>query len=289
MNTVPPTRPTGVLPRSFAAFAAQAPTVLGANRHWRMRAQNFWVEYIEFVAGAAQVASAAEMMVLFPDTPGAVSAPAVGEAAPVQVGTGGVCVLPAGRHAVLVPAGGHCVVLASSRPDIDGSTVLNEAAYTVPDLRISPAGRRYQLRAGVAPVRVYDLAAVAAPADNPRLKMLQTDTLSINWVAYTGERDRSALSPHSHADLEQGSLALAGNYVHHLRVNWGRDANLWRDDEHLAAPSPSLLVVPVELVHTTEGVGAGAHLLVDIFSPPRADFIARGWVHNAQDYLPVPA
>jgi hypothetical protein len=42
--------------------------------------------------------------------------------------------------------------------------------------------------------------------------------------------------------------------------------------------------VPLNLIHTSEGVGAGRHVLIDIFSPPRRDFISRGWVHNAADY-----
>ena len=126
---------------------------------------------------------------------------------------------------------------------------------------------------------------VSAPADNPRLKFLQTQTLSINWVEYQGPRNRAALSPHAHSDFEQGSLALAGNFVHHLRAPWGPDANAWQDDRHEAMGSPSLLVVPVELIHTSEGVGPGHHLLIDIFCPPRADFIAKGWMANASDYI----
>jgi hypothetical protein len=114
--------------------------------------------------------------------------------------------------------------------------------------------------------------------------MLQSDTLSINWVEYEGGRDRSRLSPHSHKSIEQGSLALAGDFVHHLRVEWGRDAALWRDDLHARLPSPSLMVVPVGLIHTSEGTGAGHHLLIDIFAPPRREFIAKGWVLNSGDY-----
>jgi hypothetical protein len=72
-----------------------------------------------------------------------------------------------------------------------------------------------------------------------------------------------------------------------LRVPWFSDAGRWRDDEHLAAPSPSLLVVPVEMIHTTEGVGDGPHFLVDVFSPPRRDFIDKGWVFNSADYTPA--
>jgi mannose-6-phosphate isomerase-like protein (cupin superfamily) len=118
--------------------------------------------------------------------------------------------------------------------------------------------------------------------------MVQSTNLSINWVEYDGPRDRSTLSPHTHRDFEQGSLVLQGRFVHHLRVPWGADADQWRQDEHLEAGSPSLLVIPAGTEHTTEGVGEGPHLLIDLFSPPRADFIARGMVANAGDYAGSP-
>ena len=80
-------------------------------------------------------------------------------------------------------------------------------------------------------------------------------------------------------------MAVAGDFLHHLRVDWGKNANEWREDEHKLAGSPSVLVIPPELIHTTEGVGAGHHLLVDIFAPPRRDFIAKNWVLNSSEYL----
>ena len=45
-----------------------------------------------------------------------------------------------------------------------------------------------------------------------------------------------------------------------------------------------MLVIPGELVHTTEGVGSERHLLIDVFAPPRRDFIGKGWVANSKDY-----
>ena len=71
----------------------------------------------------------------------------------------------------------------------------------------------------------------------------------------------------------------------HIRTPWGSDANQWRDDEHIEASADSLLIIPPELLHTTEGVGVGRHILIDVFAPPRDDFIAKGWVHNAGDYV----
>jgi hypothetical protein len=115
--------------------------------------------------------------------------------------------------------------------------------------------------------------------------MFQSATMSINWVDYDGPRDRKSLSPHFHDDFEQASLAVAGDFIHHLRVTWGKDADEWRDDVHMAAYSPSILVIPPALIHTSEGVGPGRHLLIDVFAPPRRDFIAKKWMLNSSEYL----
>ena len=277
----------GVRERGFADFGAQPPELRGGHRHWLARAQNFWLEWVELQGDAAfGIDSDAEVLLIAPR--GALRVqPEEPGAAPARVAPHSVAILPAGRHALTGEPGAVCVLIASQRGDIAGRRVLNAASYEPPDARVLPAGRPYR-RTRPAGIEVLDIDAVRASADKPRLKMLQTETLSINIVEYTGPRDRKALSPHSHADFEQGSLAVSGDFVHHLRVPWGSDADAWREDEHLAAPSPSLLVVPVEMIHTTEGVGEGHHLLLDIFCPPRADFIRSGWVFNAGDYTQEP-
>jgi hypothetical protein len=229
--------------------------------------------------------SSAEAFLITLATPLKVQAAGAAEA--MDVPARSVCILPAGRSTVTPAQAGPFVLIASDRRDLDGRRSLNEAAYAEADPRILPPGPPSRRGRALQGAQVLAIDAIQASPQRPRLKMLQTETLSINVVEYEGVRDRSALSPHSHAAFEQGSLAMAGRFVHHLRVPWGPDANLWRDDEHLQAASPSLLVVPVEMVHTTEGAGDGHHLLIDIFSPPRADFIAKGWVFNARDYLPA--
>jgi hypothetical protein len=168
--------------------------------------------------------------------------------------------------------------------ETDGASVANRATYAKADPRVAPFSPPYLRRSDHGAIRVFDIDAVQAPKDNPRLKMLQSATMSINWVEYDGPRDRKALSPHSHKDFEQGSLALAGEFRHHLRVEWGNNANLWQDDLHVAASSPSVLIIPPEIIHTSEGVNGGRHLLIDIFSPPRKDFIAKNWIANASEY-----
>jgi mannose-6-phosphate isomerase-like protein (cupin superfamily) len=132
---------------------------------------------------------------------------------------------------------------------------------------------------------VYKLDDLPNSPGMPRAKLFQSATMSINWVEYQGPRERTSLSPHSHQNFEQGSLALEGQFIHHFRSPWGRDANQWREDEHVKADSDSLAIIPPKLVHTTEGVGPGPHLLIDIFAPPRRDFIAKGQVLNAVDYV----
>jgi len=257
------------------------PDTSGGLRRWVTRGQNFRVDWVEALrAGAGtDIESAFETLLLLPDVPATISQGATR----IDAGARSVCILPPGRWTVQPKPGGACVVLASLAP---GQTcgAINEAAYREPDPRIVPMGRPYVPRECGDHVRVMSIDRVQAPKDKPRLKMLQSATLSINWVEYEGVRDRTALSPHSHTNFEQGSLAIAGDFVHHLRVEWGANADLWQDDRHARLGSPSLMVVPVRLVHTSEGAGAGRHLLIDIFSPPRSDFIAKGWVANAADY-----
>jgi len=195
-----------------------------------------------------------------------------------------VIIVPPGNHRIAVDAG-LAIVLATSRSDIDvGTAALNAEAYSKPDARVAPVGEPFANAGGQSGLRIWPIDEVPLPRTNPRIKFIQSATMSINWVEYQGVRDRKALSPHDHADLEQASLSLAGNFVHHLRYPWTPDGTLWRDDVHAHAGVDSVLVVPPDIIHTSEGSGDGAHLLIDIFAPPRRDFIARDWMHNAADY-----
>ncbi|CAB3671405.1 hypothetical protein LMG3458_01113 [Achromobacter deleyi] len=245
------------------------------------RGQNFFVQWLEGRETPYPARSGHEMLLLLPD-----------DGAQVRVGDGdwqavpgrSVCVLPAGDAAVQLKPKVRAALLASSRPDLAQDGIANAADYAAPDPRIVAGDSGYRRMRGTGELQVIAIDAIRPPADKPRLKMLQTETLSINWVEYQGARDRSSLSPHSHADFEQGSLAIDGHFIHHLRVQWGPDADQWRDDLHLQAGPASMMTIPVQMIHTTEGVGPGRHLLIDVFSPPRQDFIGKGWVANAADY-----
>ena len=276
------TRELGMI--DFHKHAAQtyAANTAGGAKCWLARAQNFFVEWVEASAADSVVhfSSAHETMVLVFGAPAQLSIGVQATDAPPR----SVCIVPPGAASVHLNEGGTCAVLASQRNDLGGRTVLNGASFAELDTRITPPLPPFRRRDPSNAITVVPIDSFEAPANNPRLKMLQSDTLSINWVEYDGPRDRRALTPHSHADLEQGSLAVAGHFVHHLRQPWGKNADHWREDRHLQVGSPSLMVVPINLIHTSEGVHNERHLMVDIFSPPRRDFIAKRWVENAAGY-----
>jgi mannose-6-phosphate isomerase-like protein (cupin superfamily) len=120
------------------------------------------------------------------------------------------------------------------------------------------------------------------------MRIFRCTNLMINVLAKRATaRDVTKLSPHSHADFEQASLAVEGEYVHHLRYPWTPDMTAWREDEHLEIGSPSVTVIPPNVVHTSRNVG-GPGWLIDVFAPPRVDFSTKpGLVCNADEY-PMP-
>src|SRR5690606_15913297 len=91
---------------------------------------------------------------------------------------------------------------------------LNDTDYAGGTAGIRPAGQPAE-RTGGADVQVINVDAIVPPAGKPRLRMVRSSSMSINWIEYEGVRDRSNLSPHSHDDFEQGSLAIEGAFLHH--------------------------------------------------------------------------
>jgi mannose-6-phosphate isomerase-like protein (cupin superfamily) len=276
MNIVKADRP--------AALHQLAPSA--QNKRAIARAQNFIVEQVFGRDGEETTfASSDEVMLLLPDSGGRLTgSPQEGNDTTAEIREPGIVIVPPGTHGFRFAGGGRLFILATNRTDLDDEGIANAAAYAEPDPCVAPVGTPFRRVSGVGEVQVLPIATVPYPATNPRLKFVQSSTMSINWVEYAEPRDRTALSPHAHDDLEQGSLAIEGQFLHHLRTPWGKNADLWRDDVHLNAGPSSLLIIPPEIIHTTEGVGSGRHLLIDIFAPPRRDFIAKEWVFNAGDY-----
>jgi hypothetical protein len=248
--------------------------------------QTFIAEWFDVDGGTAEFASAEETILFFPEAGGTL---ALGSES-VDIPDDALVVAPAGDASVTLRAPGVVLVLATQRSDRDPARAIN--APVARDARVKAVGAPFARTGGAKSVQVFPIAQLHPPPTNGRLRFLQSATMSINLVIYDGPRGRNALSPHAHTDFEQATLAIQGDYVHHLRAPWGPDADQWRDDVHLPAGPASMLLIPPHLIHTTEGVGEGRHVLMDIFAPPRRDFIQKGWVANAADYidpLAIPA
>jgi hypothetical protein len=133
-------------------------------------------------------------------------------------------------------------------------------------------------------LRHYALARFVKP-DSPARPFRSTNLMVNAFVPRNFRRDVRKMTPHAHEDFDQASLALQGGFVHHIRYPWVPDMTRWRDDEHHTVGSPSVIVIPAQSVHTTQDIGTGYVQLVDIFSPPRPDFVEKpGWVCNEADY-----
>ncbi len=199
-----------------------------------------------------------------------------------------VVVVPPGRSAIDIRARGTIIRLfaVSTAPSL-AARCRNRANYDEADTNVVPFVAWPDPPAGPA-IRTYPLA-LFPPQPNRFGRIFRCSTLMVNVLPESaGPRDPSQLSPHSHADFEQVSLQLRGDYVHHMRVPWTPDATAWRDDEHHHTRAPAVVVIPPPMIHTSQGVGDGEHWLVDVSAPPRRDFSERpGWVLNADEY-PMP-
>ncbi len=247
-----------------------------------IRGQNFTVECIMGADGSDHVIHSDHETILILPERGATLAT---EFETIEIVARSIAVVPAGRAQLTLPEGARVFALTTARTDTDQGHIVNSTDYQTLDERVLPIARPMErLAKGAAQVRVYQVDEVPFPDGNPRLKFFQSATMSINWVEYDGQRDRTKLSPHAHDDFEQGSLAIVGDFVHHIRTPWASNAELWREDQHIEASAGSMAIIPPDLIHTTEGVGPGQHILIDVFAPPRTDFIAKGWVFNAGDY-----
>lgn len=275
---------TPIKPSQWIEFLNLEPTATlpRGSRVWNARAANLVVSYVDGRAGdvlerSAQVDEYAVLQ--------------YSESARIHVVAGQATADIDGEAFVVVPPGdsriellgdGPVIRLLSVRSDDLRDSALNADAYAEPDARSAPLGEWPEPVGGFR-LRVYRLAETPiAPGRFGRI--FRTTNVMVNFLAEEpAPRDRHRLSPHHHDDFEQISLAVKGDFVHHIRYPWGPDSAAWRADEHRQIATPSICVIPPPTVHTTQGVGEHQQL-IDIFSPPRVDFSASGWVLNAADY-----
>lgn len=256
------------------------------GRTWYTRGQNFIVAYTDAKPGATFTRSgqADEYVALLPDR----GTPADASAGSQTVSSDGygMFILPPGDSRVVLSEGGRLVRLFSSQsPDL-AALCSNAISYAEPHPNLPPFTPWPEPRDGFR-IRLYSLDVPDEPGRFGRI--WRCTTMMVNYLApQQGPRDITKLSPHHHDDFEQGSLALDGSFIHHIRWPWTVDHTIWRDDIHPHVKSPSITVIPPPAIHTSRGMEPGVNQLVDIFSPPRLDFSQKpGWVLNADDY-PTP-
>ena len=272
---------------TYARFYEAPPQLVGPRqKSWLARGESFLTRYSETEAGAslAREDQPDEYAVLVPGSDTEVDI-AWGDTE-VRVPGNSLVFVPPGPSRIHVLAGGTVVSLFTTRAADLVALCVNGDGYrsdpNVPPLQGWPAPRDGWK------IRSYSLDV---PAEKGRFgRIFRSTTLMINCLdVRDGPRDPTGLSPHDHDDFQQGSLALEGDFIHHLRWPWGPDATRWRPDEHEHCGSPSIVYIPARVLHTSQAVGTGRNVLCDIFSPPRMDFSLKpGWVLNAADYPDLP-
>jgi hypothetical protein len=254
---------------------------------WWVRGQNFVLCYTVARPGEvlARQDQADEYMVLFPTDRSAahVSAGRVR----VEIGDAAVVVVPPGSSSVEVSGETTLVRLFSATSTDLLAKCHNNLDYREPHANVAPFQPWPDPLDGH---RLRSYRSVDYPYTKGRFgRIFRCSTVMVNVFDVEPEpRDPTRLSPHSHADFEQCSLAVRGEYVHHIRTPWTPDSLTWRVDDHVRVPAPSVAIIPPPATHTSQSVGSAGNQLVDIFCPPRADFSAQpGWVINESEY-PVP-
>lgn len=284
-----------LLPSQIATAARhhlQTPRPLdgdGGAPSWVTRGQHFVVVVTRVADGDVLARdNPDEYLLIVPETEGLsarLSAPGPDGEQQLDALTDSLSILPPGPSAVRIQGSGLVARVFST----DAADLLpladNAATYAQPNPACAPLVAWPDPPGGFR-LRSYHLPAYAS--GDSTMRVFRSTKLMVNpLMPRRTPRSVHALSPHSHADFEQGSLALGGTYVHHLRYPWVPDMDDWRADEALEMGSPSLLVVPPQVVHTSRNTGPEVGRLVDVFAPPRWDFERRGIVCNAADY-PAP-
>lgn len=267
---------------TVAEFSGPPQAASQAQQSWLTRSANFVVRVTRATAGERleREDNADEYFVLLPEIGATIEA--AGETVAVEPES--LVIVPPGASAVVAAEAGLIVSVFSAEAADLMAAAANASAYRH-DVGAAPLDP-WPLPNGGYRTRVYRLSDY--DREDSLMRLFRTRNLMINvFRPRVVPRDARKLSPHSHADFEQGSLCLRGRWVHHIRYPWTADFTTWKADEHLEVGSPSLTVIPAGAIHTSRNLEDNSQL-VDIFAPPRADFSRRpGLVCNADDY-PMP-
>jgi hypothetical protein len=197
-----------------------------------------------------------------------------------------VVVVPPGPVSVeFVTAGNLLRVFSSSATDVLDRSI-NADAYRNPTPNVAVHVPWPSIERRLSAHRLADHAGIGKRFGN----IFRSTNLMLNLLDDSiGPRDATKLSPHFHTDFEQLSIQTIGEFCHHVRTPWTPDIHTWSDDCHHTMQGPGAAVLPPPLVHTSQATGLGVNRLLDVFSPPREDFLARpGWVLNKDGYPDAP-
>ncbi len=280
--------PTSFKRASYARFYAEPPQERGdLVETWIARGQTMIVAYSEAKDGAtlSRIDQPDEYAVVLPDD-GVEIEIATPEGSVIASGRS-VAFVPAGPSKITVLKGGRILRLLTTQSSDLAAICSNAADYATADPNVAQF-RAWPDPVGGRKVRVYP--GDVAPEQGRFGRIYRGSTIMVNFGdGRVGPRAADNLSPHHHDDFEQYSIALDGDYIHHLRWPWISDSTQWIEDDHERCAAPSVAVIPPPATHTSQGIAPGLNRLLDAFCPPRADFSAKpGWVLNAADY-PLPA
>ena len=274
---------------SVAVFHKMPPQETdGKTRTWITRGANFVVAVSEVQPGStlARENNADEYMVILP--PGGAATIEAGNER-IEAGSDSLTIVPPGPSKVTATAPGLIARIVTSKAEDLLAKAANAATYADGAPEVAPVVPWPDPADGFR-LRHYPLAQYADPnGERIQPRLFRSTNMMVNLFAhYKTRRDTKALSPHWHEDFEQASLTLDGTWVHHLRWPWNANLADWRPDCHDEMETPSVIIIPANVVHTSRDVGEGISSLYDIFAPPRLDFASKpGFVINEKEY-PMP-
>ncbi|HEY4165936.1 MAG TPA: hypothetical protein VGM96_04145 [Reyranella sp.] len=263
----------------------------GKARTWITRGGNFAVTYSEVEPGAVleRTDNPEEYMVILPPDGTTATIEAGGKT--IEAGADSLTIVPPGPSKITATTKGVIARIFSKASSDIMQLASNNAVYADGGKELAPPDLWPAPHDGYK-LRHYRLGDYADPkGDRIQPRCFRSTNMMVNlFVYYKTRRDTKALSPHWHDDFEQASLTLSGNWVHHLRYNWGSDLADWKQDDHGTMATPSVIIIPARAIHTSQDVGEPGpdSSLYDIFCPPRMDFAGKkGFVINEAEY-PLP-
>ncbi|MBL8699678.1 MAG: hypothetical protein JNK67_14970 [Alphaproteobacteria bacterium] len=287
MTERPPRKATKV---EFGKTNPQIVDPGGKARSWVTRGGNLSIVVSEVQPGAVldRANDPEEHMVISPPNGATMRIEAGGKS--IEAGADSLTIVPPGPSRITATTRGLVARIFSKASTDILALAVNADTYADGAPELAPPTLWPAPHDGYR-LRHYPLAQYLKPdGDRIQPRVFRSTNMLVNLFGhYKTRRDTTQLSPHWHDDFEQASLTLNGRWVHHMRYDWGPDLRTWLPDDHGEMGTPSVIIIPATVVHTSRDVGDGESSLYDIFCPPRLDFARKkGFVINEAEY-PLPA